>query len=116
MRRFKHLLAIWNILLTALVLMPVAGQARERGGNYISNGAVNLRNVVPDPPAPGTAAGRADLNAVIAAQAARNSASITQAQADRKRSVNAFAGVIGGSFSSGPRNSWMMRWMTRAAS
>jgi acid phosphatase (class A) len=101
MRRFKHVIAGWNVLFAALMLLPVAGHARERGGNYISNAAVNLRNVVPEPPAPGTAAGRADLDAVIAAQAARNSASIAQAQADRKRSIKAFADVIGGSFSSG---------------
>jgi acid phosphatase (class A) len=101
MRRFRHLLAIRNVLLAALMLMPVAGHARERGGNYISNGAVNLRNVVPDPPAPGTSAGRADLDAVIAAQTARTTTSIAQAQADRKRSIKAFGGAIGGSFSSG---------------
>jgi acid phosphatase (class A) len=101
MLRFKHVLAIRSVVLAALMLIPVAGHARERGGNYISNSAVNLRNVVPDPPAPGTSAGRADLDAVIASQAARTSASIMQAQADRKRSIKAFADAIGGSFSSG---------------
>jgi acid phosphatase (class A) len=101
MGRHKRFLAAWKIVFAALILIPGSAQARERGGNYISNGAVNLRNVVPDPPAPGTAAGRADLEAVIGAQTARTTASITQAQADRKRSIKAFANVIGGSFSSG---------------
>ncbi len=100
MSRFKYFVTLSNVALAALLMIPVAGHARERGGNYISNGAVNLRNLVPDPPVPGTPAGRADLDAVIAAQTARTSASITQAQADRKRSIKAFSGVIGGSFSS----------------
>jgi acid phosphatase (class A) len=93
------------ILLTgtlAATLLPASPSlARERGGNYIANSAVNLRNVVPSPPAPGSLAARADLDAVIAAQTARTPASIAQAQADRKRSLKAFAGSLGGNVSSG---------------
>jgi acid phosphatase (class A) len=73
--------------------------AKERGGNYISNSAVDLRLVVPEPPAPGSSAAKADLNAVIASQAARTSVSIYQAQNDRKRSVKAFASALGAGFS-----------------
>jgi acid phosphatase (class A) len=101
MHWFKCLTVTRSVVFTALLLIPAEVLARDRGGNYISNSAVNLRNVVPDPPAPGTSAGRADLDAVIAAQAARTTASIMQAQADRKRSIKAFADAIGGSFSSG---------------
>lgn len=73
--------------------------AKERGGNYISNNAVDLRDVVPNPPEVGSHSAKTDLDAVIAAQTARTTASVAQAQADRKRSIKAFSRAIGGGFS-----------------
>jgi acid phosphatase (class A) len=86
---------VWASIISIALLAPCAGVARERGGNYISNSAVDLRRIMGPPPSPASAAGRTDLEAVQAAQVARTSASIYQAQADQKRSLQVFSSALG---------------------
>src|SRR5271154_1978332 len=67
---------------------------------YLSPSSVDLVRILPPPPTPGSAAGKADLQAVLDAQQNRTPAEVASAQADAEVSVFRFADVIGTGFNS----------------
>ncbi|HXP96524.1 MAG TPA: phosphatase PAP2 family protein [Telmatospirillum sp.] len=82
------------LLVVVLMVAPiVASHAVETP--YLTAEDVPLLDLLPPPPAPDSAAQQADMEAVVAAQAARTDASAEQAKADSLRSVMRFADVLG---------------------
>jgi acid phosphatase (class A) len=65
---------------------------------YIKPAQVDLIHILAPPPAPESAAGRADLQSVLEAQHRRTPAEIKVARADEERSVFRFATVLGPAF------------------
>lgn len=98
MQTYRRLVLVAMVLAPMLLVYAQQLEAKQRGGNYISNGSVNLAAVLSPPPARGSAAETAELQALLAAQEARTSSGIAQAQRDRKRSLDLFAEAIGGGF------------------
>ena len=84
-------------LLTMVLLLP-AGAACAKGGNYVTVSAVDLDDILPPPPAPGSALQVADMQAVLAAQDARTTHDVEQAMADFKKSIFRFKDVLGPTF------------------
>jgi acid phosphatase (class A) len=82
-----------GMLSAAFVSFGDAGQAR-----YLQSSEVDLLLVLAPPPSPQSPPGRADIAAVLAAQAARSEADIKAAQADDATSVFRFADVMGPGF------------------
>lgn len=67
--------------------------------NYIAGPPLDLHLLLTGPPEDGSAEARADLAAVLQAQATRNSAQVTAAQRDdREESMFAYATVLGDKF------------------
>ncbi len=93
--------AILTVLLTTAMLAPATG-AWAKGGNYVPVAAVDLDDILPPPPAPGSAAQIADMQAVLAAQEARTPHDVEQAMADFKKSIFRFKDVLGPNFT--PKN------------
>jgi acid phosphatase (class A) len=83
------------ILFALLLLVDSATADRSR---YISVTAVDLTELLPPPPAKGSAAAQEDLDAVLRAQAARTPDSVAAAKADVLVSVFRFADVLGPAF------------------
>jgi acid phosphatase (class A) len=77
----------------ALACFAVTAQAR-----YLDPSQVDLIHILAPPPAPQSPAGKADIGAVLAAQAARSDADILAAQADDQTSIFRFADVMGPGF------------------
>ena len=67
---------------------------------YINPSSVDLVHILAPPPAPDSAAGKADLQAVLDAQRTRTPAEIASAQADAQLTIFRFADVIGPGFKS----------------
>jgi acid phosphatase (class A) len=65
---------------------------------YALTNPIALARLLPPPPAPDTPAGKADLDAVLAAQRARSAADAAAAQADAEATVFRFADVLGEGF------------------
>jgi acid phosphatase (class A) len=65
---------------------------------YIKPAQVDLIHILALPPAPESAAGRADLQSVLEAQHRRTPAEVKVARADEERSVFRFATVLGPAF------------------
>ena len=65
---------------------------------YINSAEIDLIHILAPPPTPDSPAGKADLQAVLAAVNARTDASIKQAQDDDQRTVFRFADVMGPTF------------------
>ena len=76
----------------------VSSVARAADTYYISPSEIDLLHILAPPPTPDSAAGKADLQGVLAAVNARTEASIKQAQDDDKRNVFRFADVMGSNF------------------
>ena len=86
------------ILLTLhLLLIEVAAADDSR---YLAATAVDLTELLPAPPAAGSALAQQDMDAVLRAQTARTPASVAAAQADALVSVFRFADVLGPGFTS----------------
>ena len=83
-------------LLLALQLLLACAKASE--GHYVPAGSVDLTALLGPPPPPDSAAARADLDAVLAAQATRTPADVQAAQDDAVVSVFRFADVLGPAF------------------
>ena len=82
-------------LFLAVVLLLPTGGAWAKGGNYVTVSAVDLDDILPPPPVPGSAAQSA---AMKAAQAARSPQDVEQAMADFKKSIFRFKDVLGPEF------------------
>jgi acid phosphatase (class A) len=83
----------------ALIAMFAASNAMAADTYYISPSEIDLLHILAPPPAPDTAEGKADLQAVLVTVNARTDADIKQAQEDDKRTVFRFADVMGPNFS-----------------
>jgi acid phosphatase (class A) len=66
---------------------------------YIDPAAVDLEHILAPPPADGSAAAKADMDAVLEAQKERTPEDVKAAQADATISLMAFASVMGPGFS-----------------
>ncbi|OOG46700.1 phosphatase PAP2 family protein [Rhodanobacter sp. C01] len=82
-----------GFLLLAALLLPVAPALAGDGST--TTDSVDLTRLLAPPPAAGSPAALADLQAVLAAQAARTAAGDEAAKADSDRSVFRFADVLG---------------------
>lgn len=82
-----------------LLLFASAALARDAPTPYALAGTIELARLLPPPPAVGTPAGNADLDAVLATQRARSAADAAAAQADAEATVFRFADVLGEGFS-----------------
>jgi acid phosphatase (class A) len=89
-------LALIAALLACSATVPSAALAADT--YYISPSEIDLVHILAPPPTPDSPAGKADLQAVLAAVNARTDTSIKQAQDDDQRSVFRFADVIGPNF------------------
>lgn len=67
-------------------------------GRYLEPSQVDLVHILAPPPAPSSADGKADLDAVLAAQQARTPVDVKAAQADDETTVFRFADVMGANF------------------
>jgi acid phosphatase (class A) len=86
-----------GLILFALQLLLVESATAD-SSRYISVTAVDLSELLPPPPAKGSAAAQEDLDAVLRAQAARTPDSVAGAKADALVSVFRFADVLGPAF------------------
>lgn len=88
-------------LLVLLACLAFAATAGARGGPdpYPLAAALDLATLLPPPPAPGSAAERADLAAVLALQNSRSEAQLTLAKGDTEASVFRFADAVDANFS-----------------
>lgn len=97
MRRVSSPLALAGVL-AAFAGAPAA--AGDLHATYITPADIHLERLLPPPPAPGSAAARADLAAVEAAVAARTRADVARIVAEKPCSPEAFArGILGPGFS-----------------
>jgi acid phosphatase (class A) len=92
----RKLLAL--ILLAFLTSVFGVSPALADQDVYLSPSSVDLVRILAPPPTPGSAAGKADLKAVLDAQENRTPAEVASAQADAEVSVFRFADVIGAGF------------------
>jgi acid phosphatase (class A) len=83
--------------LAGVMLLPV-GNAWAKGDYYISPAEVDLDDILPPPPVPGSPEQAADMQAVMDAQNARTSKDVEQALADFKKSIFRFRDVLGPNF------------------
>lgn len=81
--------------LALLSLIFLIGQPALADGGNPNRAAVELSNLLPPPPATGSAAAKQDLQAVLAAQQSRTADEQSAAKADAERSVFRFADVLG---------------------
>jgi acid phosphatase (class A) len=88
----------WARSVLALVLSVFATAPAGADEGYAALRAVDLVRYLPPPPAAGSAADRADMDAVLAIQAARTQAEVREAVADQEVSVFRFADVLGAAF------------------
>lgn len=86
-------------LLALLLALQAVALRSAWAGFYMNASQVDLVDVLPPPPARESARGKADLQAVLAAQQSRTQAQIREAQADAEESVFRFADVMGPGFS-----------------
>jgi len=92
----RKLLAL--ILLAFLTSVFGVNPALADQEAYLSPSSVDLVRILAPPPTPDSAAGKADLKAVLDAQENRTPAEVASAQADAEVSVFRFADVIGAGF------------------
>lgn len=85
-------------LFVALIATSFSPAAMAADTYYISPAEIDLVHILAPPAAPDSPAGKADLQAVLAAMNARTDTEIKQAQDDDQRSVFRFADVMGPEF------------------
>ncbi|RUL79642.1 acid phosphatase [Dyella choica] len=78
-----------------LLSMLLIGQPALADGNGASPAVVGLPNLLPPPPAAGSAEAQRDLQAVLAVQHSRSAEDVAAAKADAEHSVFRFADAIG---------------------
>jgi acid phosphatase (class A) len=91
----KYLLTL--LLVLGLSSIGFSAESVEQP-NYLSPSTVDLVHILAPPPPVDSAAGKADLQAVLEAQRTRTQAEVASAQADAQISVFRFADVIGSGF------------------
>lgn len=91
-------LLLLPLLFAVLALANFAAWARQ--GYYIDPSQVDLVHILAPPPSPGSVEGKADLQAVLAAQHARTKGQVSDVLADTNKSVFRFADVMGPGFDS----------------
>jgi acid phosphatase (class A) len=97
MRRWlSSFVAIIAASLASAAVMSSAARAADT--YYISPSEIDLLQILAPPPSPDSAAGKTDLQGVLAAVNSRTEASIKQAQDDDQRTVFRFADVMGPNF------------------
>lgn len=87
-----------NVAVVAIVL--ALSSSAWADSFYLEPSEVDLVHILAPPPAVGSPAEQADLNAVLAAAKSRTAAEIEQVQADDQRVVFRFADVMGANFRS----------------
>jgi acid phosphatase (class A) len=97
-RSLSCLLAVGMLMLTA----SQGAWAHDRGSKtyYIEPSQVDLIHLLAPPPALGSPAEKADLDAVTTAERMRTADDVVDAEADHERSVFRFADVMGPKFTS----------------
>jgi acid phosphatase (class A) len=93
MRRSRHAFAS---LIAVAVIWSAIAQAADT--TYLDPADVDLIQILGPPPTEDSPAGKADLQAVLAAMNARNDDEIKRVQADDERTVFRFADVMGPNF------------------
>jgi acid phosphatase (class A) len=89
----------WYLFFTLIATaIAVSSAAKARDAFYLNPTEVDLIHVLAPPPAVDSPAGKADLQAVLAAVNSRTDAQVKQAQADDRRIVFCFADVMGANF------------------
>ena len=86
------------VLLAAVLLAMLAHAAQAGSTYYIDPTQTDLVHILAPPPARDSDEGKADLAAVLAAQASRTDVEVKSAQADSEASVFRFADVVGPEF------------------
>ena len=85
--------------LHVLMLLALLGHPAQGGSTYyIDPTEIDLVHILAPPPAPDLDEGKADLAAVLAAQASRTDVEVKSARADTEASVFRFADVMGPEF------------------
>jgi len=95
LRRFSGLLVAGAAAMAFIGPLGFVGTALAR---YLDASQVDLIHILPPPAAPDTAAGKADLEAVLTAQQARTAADVKRAQDDDVLTVFRFTDVMGEGF------------------
>jgi acid phosphatase (class A) len=91
--------SFFALIATSLASLAVALSAAKAADTYyISPTEIDLVHILAPPPTPDSPAGKADLQAVLAAVNARTDASIQLAKDDDQRNVFRFADVMGPNF------------------
>jgi acid phosphatase (class A) len=91
--------SFFALITTSLASLAVALSAAKAADTYyISPTEIDLVHILAPPPTPDSPAGKADLQAVLAAVNARTDASIQLAKDDDQRTVFRFADVMGPNF------------------
>ena len=89
----------WHLFFSLIAAaIAVSSAAKARDAFYLNPAEVDLIHVLAPPPAADSPAGKADLQAVLAAVNSRTDAQIKHAQADDQRIVFRFADVMGANF------------------
>jgi acid phosphatase (class A) len=78
---------------------PATTQAASAPAFYVDPSSIDLTLLLPPPPAPGSAAQKADVDTVLAAQKARSKMLADEVTADAKSTIYRFADVLGPNFS-----------------
>ena len=91
---------LWLVFVLCLALAPagIGAALADQQDYYISPSSVDLVHILAPPPAPDSAAGQADLKAVLDAQRTWTPAIVASAEADEQLTVFRFADVIGSGF------------------
>jgi acid phosphatase (class A) len=97
--KYSRMLRPFRVLWTAALLAMLAGAAQAASTYYIDPAQVDLVHILAPPPAPDSDQGKADLAAVLAAQASRTDTEVNSARADAEESVFRFGDVMGPEFS-----------------
>jgi acid phosphatase (class A) len=95
--------SMWRTLiaLSACVAITASVQAQsKKGPRILAADAVNVVELLPDPPSPGSAEQQAELQTVLAVQTIRTPQDVARANAEVNLDVFAFADVLGPNFSS----------------
>jgi acid phosphatase (class A) len=100
--RFTDMNAFSNALVAGTIATALTGMTNAALARYLDPSQVDLVRILAPPPTAQSAEGKAELEAVLAVQAARTDADVKRAQADDELTVFRYADVMGEAFS--PQN------------
>ena len=87
-----------NALLAVTFSTACAGMTNAALARYLDPSQIDLVHILAPPPAPQSPEGKAELEAVLAAQQTRTDAEVKRAQADDELSVFRYADIMGAGF------------------